>query len=556
MGRIYPIDGDVKTLFVNNGKFNTRNTKFLGERTVTAEGVTHQQPSIDFPQLRDKGEFRAKGHYRTIFGPAVYLPVNVLATNDHNQSYGLLRILNVPKLCPEVKKTLEPEEYLDAMQEQYVQLRDNQAEAMILQDNLKILAERFASCMQEYDGLEDEIKWRILLPHQKKDLRILGKNEIDLDGLTGCPRRWHRKTWYKCKADELAKWNKVIRMIGDLGINASLAGFIITEFLKSSMCKPMYFKNRRDEVVLKVVFTKQPTVDVMQACFDDMINPQCKGVFYYHSDDSILALRTPNGIKRYNIDISSCDASHTTALFELLQELVPGEAKEEISTLIEQCTKIFEIRSYTSRSKCKLKPQEPVLPSGSTLTTLINNIACVVAANQMALRDVETEEEIRFAWKKAGYIVTLSEAKKIEEVQFLKTSPCEDIYGVYRPLLNLGVFLRATGRCKGDLPGHGDILERAKIFQASLIQGMFPRTKIPMIESLRVKFPLKERFEHEMEYKFQDDVGFSFTNASVFKRYGIRGDDVEQWFETCETETYFDSEGVRRILEVDYEYKY
>jgi len=556
VGRIYPIDSDVRTLFVDNGKFDMRRSEYIGERLVVADGVEHVQPSINFPELRDTGEFRAKGNYRTIFGPAVYLPVSVIATNDYNQSFGLLRILNVPKLCPRVKETLQPDEYLQAMRQQYVELRENQANATVLRGNLLLVAQRFLEALQDYEGVEDEIEWRVHLPHQKRELRELGFKEIGNDGIKGDRKKWHRKTWYKCKTDELAKFGKIIRMIGDLGVNASLAGFIITELLKTSLCEPLYFRNAAGEVTLKVVFTKQPTVENMQACFDDMLQPSCDRVFYYHSDDSILAIKTADGVRRYNIDISSCDASHTLALFQLLSEVTPPEFRDEIDVLIDQCKQVFEVRSYVSPARTKLKPREPVLPSGSTLTTLINNLACLVAANQMAMMEVNTEVEIREAWRQAGYIVTLDPADTFERVQFLKTSPCEDVNGVYRPLLNLGVFLRSSGRCKGDLPGSGDINERAKEFQGSLIQSMYPNTRIPMVDDLRSRFPLKKRYDHEMSHKFSDTVGFTFSNAAVFRRYNIQGTELEEWFQRADTETYADSAEIRRVLEVDYEYKY
>jgi hypothetical protein len=95
----------------------------------------------------------------------------------------------------------------------------------------------------------------------------------------------------------------------------------------------------------------------------------------------------------------------------------------------------------------------PRLYSGSTLTTAVNNIACLLIALNIADLGAINKASIEGAAERAGYVLTGTDClETIEDLQFLKHSPVRDTQGVYRPVLNLGVSSELLGYVKVTYP--------------------------------------------------------------------------------------------------------
>jgi len=106
----------------------------------------------------------------------------------------------------------------------------------------------------------------------------------------------------------------------------------------------------------------------------------------------------------------------------------------------------------------KLIPTGMFLFSGSTLTTAVNNMAntlifiAIMTHLNRGMTKAEACEAIRVAARSVGYIVKVDVCDEIQQLQFLKHSPAINDDGNIEAYLNIGVWLRNFGRCKGDLP--------------------------------------------------------------------------------------------------------
>jgi hypothetical protein len=370
------------------------------------------------------------------------------------------------------------------------------------------------------------------------------------------------------KIFEIAKPGKAPRMIGDLGVHASLQGFRITKFIKEVMAqRPIEINGGMIE------FCPKPDPASLSRVFENLINPPGRFYFVYFSDDSCLALRTKSGkVLRFNVDISSCDASHTQALFDALIAITPDEHKGDIRRLVDQCKTPITIRDCVNRRRfVRMTPKTARLYSGSTLTTIINNLANILIALSISFSDIQNAADVVASAARAGYIVTCEDCSNWHQLQFLKHSPVLDTEDNIRPLLNIGVLLRLIGTCKGDLPGSSKVplRTRAQVFQAALLNGAYPRAHFRLIDNLKKNSPLpsahKTLYEKsnavvskELEYKVVDselDPVFTVSSSEVFARYGLSD------LEICEVETemgscgigdHYYSSGTDKILQADY----
>jgi hypothetical protein len=317
-------------------------------------------------------------------------------------------------------------------------------------------------------------------------------------------------------------------MIGDLGVAASLQGFCITGRLKDAMAA--------NDIIIgdaRYRFCKQPATKALREAFHYLMRPPEKHFFVYFSDDSCYSRRSDDGtIRCFNIDISKCDASHTPALFSLLERLVPEHATDDIRILVEQCSAPIVITSPTDKKKkVVLRPNGPRLYSGSTLTTVINNLANLIVGWQLVAAADCNITTLVASVAKCGYVVTIDENHRPEDIQFLKNSPVRDIRGIYQPVLNVGVLLRSTGTCKGEIPGKIPLAEKGRAFQSALLRGMYPRTTTPFLTRMREACAGREYDEVEryarrtltpdLTYKAIGDEELTFSTDCFFARYNL-----------------------------------
>jgi len=422
--------------------------------------------------------------------------------------------------------------------------------------------EPFLNMIEEAEDHHDD-------PHAKKIPRIQAWDEL-IDTAHVHDHLWYapgQGIEYKMKIFEIAKPGKVPRMIGDLGVHASLQGFRITKFLKMAMASaPLRYLGGEIE------FCPKPNPLDMVRIFQKLIDPPGRYYFVYFSDDACLAIRTKHGILRVNLDISSCDASHTHELFLSLKTLVPSHMQPDLQRLIDQCNEAITIYSRVDkRKKVVMKPESSRLWSGSTLTTAINNHGNIHNALAVAEAVVNGPEDIIAACGKAGYIVTVENCDDWHRLQFLKHSPVLDTDGNLRALLNIGVILRLSGTCKGDLPGRKSqpLRDRARAFQASLIHGVSPHARHRLIHNMResagIPTPETDKVVRKMlEYKTElvEQEEYTVPEEEVYARYhnyfpNTPFEDSDQCevaeiFGSCEYSEHYHSRATNIILKADY----
>ena len=299
---------------------------------------------------------------------------------------------------------------------------------------------------------------------------------------------WVRSVLWKLKTKEYAKPGKKPRGICDLGVTASLRGAWITNYLKTAQAAEVIEAEGGE-----FVFCKSPDPFELEKHFNNLINPKGRFYFVYFSDDSCLSIRGEDGVVRlYNLDISSCDASHGPAVFDALIALMPNaQTRADMSKLVQQCQLPLRIVSNANKNHVVfLKPRWPKLLSGSTITTAINNLAnfaiamAIVRGYALAPDDVENPSMVRAA-ASVGYILTgCKPLAGPHQLQFLKHSPVQDCEGKWRPMLNLGVLVRASMTCDGDFPGRGPLKPRIEAFQRGLLKGAYPYCRFDILNEM------------------------------------------------------------------------
>jgi hypothetical protein len=365
------------------------------------------------------------------------------------------------------------------------------------------------------------------------------------------------------KKFEYAKVGKEPRMIGDLGVTASLQGFRTMELTKQAMYdQPLHYK---DGII---VFCKKPSYHMLKYIFDELITPTRRYFFVYFSDDSCYSVRLPTGdVYRVNVDISGCDGSHGPAVFSSFANIHRGKAHDDVQRLIAQCAlpiRIYDLAADSRRVFVELTPHEPKLYSGSTMTTAINNFANICIAKQLADDCAHCDDDVVASAKKVGYIVTCDPAAAPEKLQFLKHSPVLDVHGIWQPMLNVGVLLRLSGSCRFDLPGRGPLKPRAIAFQAALLQGAYPRAIFPLITNMKraagstttddcVRATSKI-FEFKTDHSTDDPV-LTFHAPDVYRRYELTDDEQSMLDDTFGNSGYghaHSSSAASKVLLKDY----
>lgn len=494
--------------------------------------------------------------YRTVFGPAFSTNAVIYADNNYNLSFMMRRLLKnrfPDDPAKEWAVRSAQAAFIGAHQELFARLRID-----------------YFDQLDQHLDLEEEIQAHIQDPHPKKLLREHAWEELHTTGTLSSQTWLKTKRGFdyvtvKLKREEYAKFGKIPRAVMDLSVSASLLGFRLMEYLKRAQeAEPFYFNGGY------AAFCKSPDPVTLQKHFDNLYEPPGRFYFLYFSDDSCLSVRDRSGrVIRYNIDISTCDASHTSALFDLLESLMPLRLKPICRRLILQCMAPLKIASRAfKKHKTYIRPLWPFLYSGSTLTTAINNLANLLIAIAISeSSDPSSTAAIIAAALNAGYVVTCQLCETFEEVQFLKHSPVLDVTSRWRPILNIGVLLRLSGVCKRDLPGRGDLRKRAQAFQTQLIQGLYPRVSFPLIDMLRtthcVKFdPRAARVaaaavEELLSFKVAAPLHdtWNLTTEDVFRRYRLLPGDAQSLtdlFGSAPVFTAINHPAASQILSLDY----
>jgi hypothetical protein len=397
--------------------------------------------------------------------------------------------------------------------------------------------------------------------HDKVALRVAAWEDLAQLGLQGIiDHPWTLVPELKMKLEEYAKPNKRGRIICDLGPMAALAGIMFAETMKAGMAQAPYVTPDRD---CEVRFVKSPKQAALRSAFKFLIDCPRRVCAIVFSDDICIAIRRGHTILRYNIDISNCDNSHTLDLFTLLQDMVPPQFAPDVSRLIQQCRVRMKILHplypFDKTKRIVIEPLGCQLRSGSTITTLINVLASTLIVVAIHNANACTPEEVRVAARAAGYIITVETCEVWHQYQFLKHSPVLDVNGEVQALLNFGVLLRASGTCKGDLPGRGDVLRRAVKHQRSLINAAYPMARTSLRRAMMSSvgdgsvYSVSD-FKHKVA-RDPDDVVFHVSDYEAYKRYQMPMGLVDEMLYLLSKQTFGDEvacPAIDRILRVDY----
>lgn len=515
------------------------NGRFKLVKSVNVDCTNHQYnfgPVCEFPETYDRC-------FRTCFGP-LYLHDAVIYGDTPN---------NLGKALTRLTAVREP-----ARRGYDRQLRRNQFAFINSHRHISRLIKNSISlyCM-EFKGEIEEVLHNILKPHAKKKIRLRAWAELIARNHLAHETWMNKGVTGKIKRDEFAKPEKYPRLVNDLTTQASLLGAFLTALYKHALeTYPLEYKN------CVIEFISTPNFNSLSDAFNKLIYLKNKMYMCYFSDDSCISIIINGRPIYFNLDISSCDASHTKHLFTFLTDIFVGRSKDLVKRVVAQCTQKLTLRHSNPKGFCKLtlKPREPVLYSGSTLTTLINNLANLLIGVSIAESRITGLDDVIAAAERVGYIVTADCCPSYHHLQFLKHSPVKNTAGDIRPLLNLGVVLRSIGRCKGIVPGRGSLIDRFKLFNGSLAQSYSTGCQHRFLHVFKTKYPAYSSHMLDIikaDRQFIIEGHDYISSDEVVKRYTNNVSEYDELCESMAEATLFHLIDVplsRRIFLKDYNY--
>jgi hypothetical protein len=338
------------------------------------------------------------------------------------------------------------------------------------------------------------------------------------------------------KPDEIAKLMKYARMIVDLGVGASLEGAYWAAQMKEWLS---------DKVIPigtgAAIFCGSPDPIKVMEYFTLLQENNYTHLLLIFSDDGTLSILEADGSNTcYNMDISSCDTSHTPSLFNFLFDLceTPDDIKAALHNQIMAPMKVF---SVDHEHYVKMKPKDYYLQSGITITTLINSVSQMLILHSLVHHNARDTADVMHACARMGYKVTLEKCHKPQDMQFLKMSPCIDITGVWRAVLNLAVILRASGVFRGDLPRrsrNSTIFEDATYIQRCLMSGLLSGIDHPVLNllcpggfiSTPEAYKLAAQYVDALKYVDHSKSPRHKFDDEIAVRYDLDGEELQQLY--------------------------
>lgn len=495
-----------KPYIFNNTRFDVSRSKFIS-------------PDGNLTFMSDPTHYY-KYRYRTIYGYAFAHNGVIYNNNIHNLNVALRRHFSIRQ--PEIPG-----------KDRW--LRDNLTRHVIRNSNDLISSLQFVLGLLEHgviDFREDAEHLRFV-PHDKLVLRVADLERMTTDGTIG-REQWLLYCIWKLKLDEFAKFGKFGRIIVDLGISASLQGAMYAERVKAWMGdRVIPYKHG------KFIFCTKPDPEEVMKWFNLLRNDRQSITFLVFSDDCCVSLYG----EMYNLDLTSCDSSHETAIFDLLFDITSCPQSIREALVVQVLSKIRVDNPEKKGERTFFKPTTMYLQSGITITTILNVVAWYVIFKHVIDSGLGDKiEHVVASGESVGYLMDTPPVCEIfEDLQFLKMSPVMDITGVYRAMLNAGVICRASGTCRGDLQGRGPIRERAEKFQALLMSGLLSGVSCEELlylvpESYRSSFRTmqSEKFKtgsYTVDYMLKNRRGMvphPCTFDAWIRRYHFTPDQVDQ----------------------------
>jgi len=371
-------------------------------------------------------------------------------------------------------------------------------------------------------------------PHIKKELRKKAYYEID-NASSFYKDIFIDKVEWKMKGMEMAKCSnkemKVPRVIVDCKVENSL---VRVHFANS-------WKKAHSDIVMsnfycECEFNSSPEPTKIAKLFDSIQSSTKPVTINFFSDDSIITFIDLNGIKTiFNVDIASNDSSHSIHSFKALAEASNMDERQIVNLLRLVKTNIF-VQNSTKTKKAWFSCNEGYLPSGLGDTSVSNNNIYMVmcyALNKYCLENDEypNKELFQLVGLLIGFRFTFQEVKYFEEMQFLKHSPIIIKNKTYA-LPNLGMLLKYSGKCKGNIPEINypdfiyDFRSKCCFYQSLLTYGFFKLFRYKPWMVLCPYFDYLSRNDYSKDisklskFDYQDDDWYiELTMEQAYARY-------------------------------------
>lgn len=313
------------------------------------------------------------------------------------------------------------------------------------------------------------MRW-LLAPHIKRRLRLTTHADYVDKGLEPDEKGY---VTFKMKNGEHLPAGKK-RGICDVGtLRTNLTGFVIDN-LKDALAVPFEYNG----CVYR--FIKTADRDGISGLFNEVIHGG-RDIYAVHGDDSIGSFECLDGRINFNADISKCDGSHGRSvvykLRSMLSKILAGTGHlEYVNYAFDILSKDLHFANPKNRKQyVKYRFTQPRLYSGSVLTTLLNSFANFLIGlhvqSQPKVLKADFAAHFSRCAAEVGYIVTIQMCEAPEHLQFLKMSPHQTLTGKFVAVNNLGSCLKSFGIFNGDLPGRGDLVERARKHNFEVVLG-------------------------------------------------------------------------------------
>jgi hypothetical protein len=334
----------------------------------------------------------------------------------------------------------------------------------------------------------------------------------------------------KLKLYEKAKPGKNPRLIGDYTTPGSLLAGYLCEIAKSAFvgCQDGYSQHGFDVCGMYSEFVKSTDSATLDRVGDMLVN-DTRNMHFHHSDDSLLKL---DG-KLYELDISSCDSSNGQPIFDIVSWLFEGtQYKDIIERCIGQCSLGLKVRDPCNYSNSvKLQGIRPFEYSGSTLTTLLNEIASTLIGIQISFDKSNTSEQVINSAMSVGYNVSLVLRDNMSQATLLKNS-----WDGTRSFLNLGAILRSFGTFSGDLPGSSKIpLDiRCEDFCASLVIAYKHSGLTSVYKALARRYCYHTGYyddvvKHNLSYSYNSEFARGdISDKAIIDRYCVTQSQIDE----------------------------
>lgn len=454
--------------------------------------------------------------YRTIFGPIALTRALVLARTTHNMNYGLRRTLCV--------RNPADGGILDA------RLRATQMALGSVEwfcDLRQMLVRMHANACDGYTSWVDDAIRIAQQDHPKRQMRMDYMTQLAHGGDLGGAPHQSRSHAINMKHPEAAKEGKFIRTTVDLGLPSWALACGLAERMKCPLQVEFQYKG------FTIVFCSKSRYDMLSHHFTRLIDPPGRGYFVFFSDDSCLSVRVGNTVRWFNIDISSCDTSHTPLLFDLLQHITPARGASTMRLCIDQLRVAMRVRN-PERPEQRMHIAFPggFMKSGWCFTTMINNLATVLLFAGMVHNNDWTPDGLVTGAACAGYLIDRPPIlSHPSEIQFLKHSPVLQGDGKYVSVPNLGPLLRVSGTAYGELsPALGrTVQERALAAQDGYCRSAFYAVRCPTLTA-RLGHPMvTDRLAHHHSARTLTYANLA-TDADLFVRYGMSPEEQCSFF--------------------------